>query len=259
MKDTPLTITGPSGSVLDRRELRNAPAPVPQSVTPMDLLRIATSQGADLEKLEKLMDLQARWEATEARKAYAEAMAAFKADPPDILKNKHVNRGSAGTFDQATHDEVSGKVAEALSRHGLFHTWSFREEGKTVYVTCRLTHRQGHFEEFTMAGPPDTSGNKSPLQAIASTQTFLQRYTLLGITGLSSREMRAADRVDDDAGAAPTEPAPEGFEAWFADMAALSESDPGELSAAWSRSAPAFRKYVIKFREAEWNAIKAKA
>lgn len=47
--------------------------------TPMDLLSIAMDQGADLDRLERLMMMQERWEANEARKAYLSAFAAFKA------------------------------------------------------------------------------------------------------------------------------------------------------------------------------------
>jgi hypothetical protein len=32
-------------------------------MTPMQMLQIAVSQGADLERIQKLMDLQDRWEA----------------------------------------------------------------------------------------------------------------------------------------------------------------------------------------------------
>jgi len=242
-------------AVTDRRDLRAAPSGG-GSVTPMDLLRIATSQGADLDRLEKLMDLEQRWRADEARRAFAAAMSAFKLDPPDILKNKHVDRGNAGTYNHATHDEVCSKVSAALAKHGLSHSWSQRQEDKNIYIRCRITHALGHFEESSeMFGPPDTSGSKSPLQAIASTVTFLQRYTLLAITGLSSREMRAADT--DAAISAAAEPAPEGFENWQADMEALAdEGDLNKLAASWGKSPPPFRRYTVKYREDWWNGLK---
>ena len=44
--------------------------------------------GRRLEQLGKLLDLQMRWEANEQRKAYHAAMAAFKAEVPQIVKNK---------------------------------------------------------------------------------------------------------------------------------------------------------------------------
>ena len=45
---------------------------------------------------------------------------------------------------------------------------------------------------MSLSAPPDSSGSKNSIQAIASTLTYLQRYTLLSITGL------AASEADDD-------------------------------------------------------------
>ena len=49
--------------------------------SPMGMMLSAMSQGASLEQIEKMMALQERWEAGEARKAYNTAFAAFKAAP----------------------------------------------------------------------------------------------------------------------------------------------------------------------------------
>ena len=56
-------------------------------------------------------------------------------------------------------------------------------------VTCTLTHEQGHSESVTLSAPFDTSGSKNAIQAIGSTITYLERYTLLAITGLSASDM----------------------------------------------------------------------
>jgi hypothetical protein len=50
-----------------------------------------------------------------------------------------------------------------------------------------------------MTAGADASGSKNDIQAISSTVTYLQRYTLLAATGLTSAEM---DQDDDD-GAGP--------------------------------------------------------
>src|SRR5215472_13811391 len=65
------------------QELQLLPPATPEhSITPMQLLQMAMSQNADFYRLEKLLDMQMRWEASEAKKAFVSAMAAFKADPP---------------------------------------------------------------------------------------------------------------------------------------------------------------------------------
>ena len=56
-------------------------------------------------------------------------------------------------------------------------------------VTCKITHVKGHSEETTLSAPSDTSGSKNAIQAIGSTITYLERYTLLALTGLATSEM----------------------------------------------------------------------
>lgn len=179
------------------------PQEVAPAITPMQMLQIAVDQGADLDKLTKLMDLQERWEASQARKAYVAALAAFKADPPKVIKNKTVRYGSgngATSYDHATLAQVANAVAPALAEHGLSHSWSTEQSEKGISVTCTLTHRDGHSECVTLAASADNSGSKNSIQAIGSTVTYLQRYTLLSITGLATEDMD-----DDGAGSDPAE------------------------------------------------------
>lgn len=163
------------------------------AITPMQMLQVAVEQGADLDKLQKLMDLQERWETNEAKKAFVAALNEFKKDPPAIIKNKHVSfsgRGGGAEYDHATLDHVSGEIGKALSDHGLTHRWEV-EQGKDandvrITVTCVLTHEKGHSERVSMWALPDDSGAKNRIQAIGSTVTYLQRYTLLAATGLAA-------------------------------------------------------------------------
>ncbi len=60
--------------------------------SPAEMIRMAVAGNADLEKLEKLLSLQERYEANEAKKAYHVAMATFKANPPKIDKDKKVRK-----------------------------------------------------------------------------------------------------------------------------------------------------------------------
>lgn len=162
---------------------------------PATMIALAIEKGADVEALSKLMDLQERWEAREARKAYVAALAAFKSSPPTILKNKAASFGQGGTsYEYASLDQVAAFIGAALSRHGLSHSWSMAQgPDLVVTITCKLTHVGGHSESVSMSAPPDDSGRKNPIQQIASTVTYLERYTLLAITGL------AASGTDSDA------------------------------------------------------------
>lgn len=177
---------------------------VPASLTPMDMLRIAVERNANLDQLEKLMALQERWEANEARKAFVQAVAEFKAHPPTVRKNKRAGFESRRTGDKteyeyATLDTVVDAIGPALANHGLSHRWATEQsDAGLISVTCTLTHVMGHSESVTLRGSSDQSGSKNNIQAIGSTVSYLSRYTLLAVTGLAVHDM-------DDDGAGPVE------------------------------------------------------
>lgn len=166
----------------------------PATVTPMHMLQAAMDRGADLDKLQQLMDLQQRWEASEARKAFVAAMTVFKANPPDIIKTKLVSYGNT-SYKHATLADVCAAAIQGLAQVGISHRWGV-DQSDRITVTCVLTHELGHSERVSMTAPADTSGQKNPIQAIASAVSYLQRYTLLSITGLAARDQ------DDDGQAA---------------------------------------------------------
>lgn len=157
--------------------------------TPTDLLRIAIEGGADLDKLERLMALQERWEKTEAEKAYNRAFAAFKAEAVTIIKNREVTAGPLNGKKYAELFAVVNAITPYLSLHGLSAAWKLTKDEKDwIEVTCTLKHIGGHSETVSMGGPPDAGGAKNAIQARASTVTYLQRYTIKAITGLSEQD-----------------------------------------------------------------------
>lgn len=153
---------------------------------PLEILQAAVDKGLQPETLKQLMELQERWEANEARKEFVEAMNAFKKNPPEILKNRHVKFGNT-EYDHATLDHVCQQVSERLSAHGISHRWTVEQADARIKVTCVLTHQRGHSETTTLEGPPDNSGSKNAIQAVGSAVTYLQRYTLLAATGLAAK------------------------------------------------------------------------
>ena len=171
---------------------RDQPTPA-VTMNPQALIQLAVEKGANVDQLERLMALQERWEANEARKAFGAALAAFKAAPPSITKNKHVAFGNT-KYDHATLDNVADTIGASLTPHGLSHRWEVEQTADRIRVSCVLQHVQGHAERVSMEAPADSSGQKNSIQAIGSTVTYLQRYTLLAATGMAAKGM------DDDGG-----------------------------------------------------------
>jgi hypothetical protein len=174
-------------------------------MTPMDMINRAVTSGASMEVLEKMFALQERWEASQARKAFDNAMASAKAKIPNITKNRAVDFTSAkGRTNYKYEDlgEVARTVNPILAEHGL--SYRFRTTSpinEPVTVTCIVSHRDGHFEENTLCAGRDDSGNKNSIQAIGSTLTYLQRMTLkaaLGLAASNDDDAKAAGATEDD-------------------------------------------------------------
>lgn len=226
--------------------------------------RAASDPTFDPARLMQLLEVKDRWDATEARKAFVADMAEFKKNPPVIFKNKHVGfdsrrTGGSTAYDHATHAEVTYKIIAGLAQHGFSHRWVTTQPGGNVQVECVITHRLGHFESFSMVAPPDTSGSKSPVQAIASTKTLLERYTLLGATGLSTTDLPDADdrKTGDDAPEADKRP--ELAQDVVNSLKDAADLGTAELSSAFQKLAEKTRALIVLHYSEEWAALKADA
>lgn len=148
-----------------------------------DLLAYAIQNGANVDALEKLMELKERNDATEAKKQFVEAMNAFRAKCPMITKTKEAHNSKYAGLAE-TIDQIKGIMSDC----GLSHRWTTGQRDGIVNVTCIVSHIAGHEESTTLSGEPDTSGSKNKIQAVGSTTSYLQRYTLFAALGLASTD-----------------------------------------------------------------------
>lgn len=155
--------------------------------SPMEMAQSFLSNNGNPDSLEKMMELQERFESNEAKKAYYKAMAAFKANPPKILKDKKVAFKNT-KYSHATLAKIVEEISKSLSVHGLSATWKI-DQKELIGVTCLITHILGYSESTTLKAGPDASGGKNAIQAIGSTVSYLERYTILALTGLATHDM----------------------------------------------------------------------
>lgn len=179
--------------------------PINQPLGPMELISVAVQRGDSVENMKQLLELKREHEKDEARKAFHKAMASFKSESLDITKNKKVSfKAGDGTteYNHATLDHILEMTVPLLSKHGLSHKWATEQgEGGRITVTCVLTHELGHSDSVALTASPDDSGKKNNIQRVASTVTYLERYTFLAITGLAARDqdddgVASGDRFD---------------------------------------------------------------
>ena len=130
-------------------------------VTPMGILQIAVQQGADVDKLATLLELQERWQANRGAAG---------------LPRSH---GKIQTKTAEDHQEQACKVRrhwnmtmplwimsprqspQTLSAVGISHRWKVSQSPE-IAVTCVLTHEMGHSEETTLKAAQTLRGTRTP-------------------------------------------------------------------------------------------------
>lgn len=153
--------------------------------------RAATSQDIDVDKLDRLLSVKERWDAAQAKQEFDRAMTDFRATVGPIRKTRATHNSK-----YAGLAETLAEIREKLTDCGLSVSWRTEQSENVVRVTCIVSHVAGHSEQTTLAAAPDDSGKKNSIQAIGSTVTYLERYTLFAILGLASTDQ------DDDGRAA---------------------------------------------------------
>jgi hypothetical protein len=167
-----------------KREIAEVKENMPADGEYGHMMQIALENDSGIEVLERIMDLKIRHENREAEKAYNSAISEFRAECPTIDKTREGHQSK-----YAGLAETVEEIKTLLHKYGLSYGWTTDNSGESISVTCRISHIGGHSEQTTLSAPPDTSGSKNSIQAVASTVSYLERYTLFAILGLASREM----------------------------------------------------------------------
>lgn len=169
------------------------------AVTPMSMIERAVEKGADVAMIEKLMELQERHDANLGRRAFDQAIAKAKSEIPPILKNRQVSYGEGTKKTEYQHEdlaEIARTVDPILSRYGLSYRFRTQQGQGGITVSCIVSHEQGYSEETTLVSGADSSGGKNSIQAVGSTVTYLQRYTLKAALGLAASQDDDGKRAD---------------------------------------------------------------
>src|SRR5215472_12656092 len=151
--------------------------------------RVALDPRTDVEKLERLTAMYERLKAKEAELAYNAAKGRIlkKLAGIKIVKNRPVlpdidnggpQKSTVEAFKYAPLEEIDKHLRPLLAEEQMDLSYSDEPcDGGGILVRGRLKHLpSGHYEDSCMPAPPDTTGGKSNVQAIGSTNSFLRRY-----------------------------------------------------------------------------------
>jgi len=163
---------------------------------PYALIEAAVAGNAPVDTLERLLALQERYEATQAKKAWVAAMQQFQSIKPELPRSQAVSFGGGKTaYNFCPLPEIDKRLREPLEECGLSYRFENDDKLDTgdIGVRCIVTHAEGHSESAVQYAKADASGNKNAVQAMASTRTYLMRYTLIAAFALTTAD-------DDDDG-----------------------------------------------------------
>jgi ERF superfamily len=156
--------------------------------------RLALDPRADVEKVERMMTMYEALKAKEAELAYNAAKARIlkKLAGIKIVKNRSAlyeldkakpQTGSHEAFKYAPLEEIDKHLRPLLAEEEMDLAFSGEpREGGGVLIRGRLKHLpSGHYEDSFMPALPDTTGGKSEVQAVGSTNSYLRRYVACNI------------------------------------------------------------------------------
>lgn len=201
----PGEMAAPVGGALAVQQEAGLPA-VRREMTPMEMVGRALEMGVSADILKQMMDLRDREEARNAKLAFTKAVSLAKSEIKPIIKTREVDYTPVGKQRvNYRHEDLAGideQITPILTKYGLSYRYeSDNGPDKPITITCVLEHELGHSTRTPLSGGADNTGGKNSLQAIASTCTMLERYTLklaLGLSVSHDDDGRAGGANDDN-------------------------------------------------------------
>ena len=177
-------------TALAKHEPAGEVAPVSYSDSILAIIaQAARDPNVDIDKMERLLQMQERVQSRDAKAAYAAALALVQPELPVITERGGIKNGKGEV--QSTYakwEDINYAIKPVLATHGF--ALSFRT-GRTpdgaITVTGVLMHREGHQEETTITLPHDSSGSKNAVQAVGSSTSYGKRYTAMALLNITSR------------------------------------------------------------------------
>lgn len=187
---TGLSPSGPSQQVVSAADAASIPS---AGVTDIGggllavIERAARDPNVDIDKMERLLEMQERVHARNAKGAYYAALAAMQPDLPVISERGGIKDRSGNV--QSTYalwEDVNEAIRPILAAHGFSLSFKVRRSESEITVTGILAHREGHSEETELSLPTDTSGSKNAVQAVGSSTSYGKRYTCFALLNITT-------------------------------------------------------------------------
>lgn len=148
--------------------------------------RAALNPNVDIDKMERLLQMQKDIMRDQAKMAYTQALSEMQPNLPIIQERGSIDIGRGKPQRYALWEDINEAIKPHLAEHGFALSFRTGKDGEQIIVTGVLSHRDGHSEETTMHLPADISGSKNAVQAIGSSTSYGKRYTAQALLNLTS-------------------------------------------------------------------------
>jgi hypothetical protein len=174
-------------------EDRTIAEPVTESSTVLQIIsQAATNPNVDIEKMERLLEMQERIFKRNAEQAFNDAMTAAQSEIPPIIKNKRNNQTNSNYADL---EAINSQAMPIITRHGFSTSFGTDKSPLENHygVTALVSHSGGHSRLYRGDIPLDSAGikgskNKTDTHAFGSTMSYGRRYLLEMIWNISTKD-----------------------------------------------------------------------
>lgn len=182
----------------------STPPPAPESEPELAgslvnfLARAVRDPSIDVAKLEALIRLQREVLADDARRRFAVAMNAAQAEMMPVLRDA-TNSSTGSKY--ARLETVDAALKPIYARHGFTLEFDSEPVDGGVRILCEVSHAAGHTKVRRLDAALDAAGpqgktNKTPVQAVGSTVSYLRRYlTLMVFNGVVGNDDNDGQRI----------------------------------------------------------------
>lgn len=219
--------------------------------------RLATNPDVDVQKLEKLIEMQERILRVNAEAAFNAAYAVMQPELPFIAENGSIkNRDGSVRSKYATLEDIQQATKPIMAKHGfaIRHRTEWPVDGSGIIrIVGILTHRDGHREETAFEAPADKSEYRTDVQSQGSTISYGRRYTTIELLNIETRG------TDNDGATAGRPQPPEGYEAWIAALESVAPNGLRDLEESFGKSKTEYKNFIVKHDKDRYAAMKEKA
>ena len=142
--------------------------------------RAAVNPDVDIDKMERLMNMQERMMDRNAEAEFNEAMTRAQALMPEVIKDAFNDHTKSG---YAKHEQIAKMIKPTYTKEGFAITFTEEDSKRSdcIRISATLRHKAGHSEKYHTELPLDKAGingtvNKTGIHATGSTITYGRRY-----------------------------------------------------------------------------------